>query len=352
MERGLAIASGEGYSIDSQPTALWPVGYPAFLGVIFWLLGSKILWVQLTQIGLSVVSIWCVYLLSKRWFDSEKGARFAMLIVALYPNNIAYCPLLLSETLFTSLLLLALVSHRLKGAFFAICCFVKAQVLFIPFFFLRNKKKLLKRRMLGVLKIYVVITLAIAPWAYRNTQIWGQLIPFSNNGGINLLIGNNPHATGTYHFEGEVEALLPAGLDEAQRDQAAMQLAKDYLLAQPLEAIGRIPLKWKYLFERGSEGVYWTRMGVKTPDASHWIWANRLAQAAYLGVFGLFFLHLLLSISPTYRKLFIYPFLPFAVCAYFLVIYSIFFGYSRFHFPMVPFVAMVVGNVVERWIRR
>ncbi len=64
-----------------------------------------------------------------------------MLIMALYPNHIAYCPLLLSETLFTSLLLLALVSHRLKGAFFAMCCFVKAQVLFIPFFFLMNKKK-------------------------------------------------------------------------------------------------------------------------------------------------------------------------------------------------------------------
>ena len=355
-ERGLSLALGEGYSLAGQPTALFPVGYPAFIGGIFKVLGNNILWVQLAQVALSGGMIWCVYVLSKRWFASEKGARIAMLIIALYPNYIAYCPLLLSEILFTSLLLFSLTIRRLQSILFALCCLVKPLVLFVPFLFFVSKKKKFKRRVREVGGIYLVVLLMIIPWAYRNYQLWGTLIPFSNNGGINLLIGNNPHATGTYHFEGPVEALLPNGLDEASRDRAAAQLARTYLTDHPLEAIARLPLKWKFLFERGSEGVYWTRMGGKSPQAPHWLWANRLAQAGYLALFGLFALHLLLSLYPSYRKRITYPFLPLALCLYFLLIYSVFFGYSRFHFPMVPFVAMVVGGVVQRvhwrdWIR-
>ena len=37
LQRGLSIARGEGYAEGGYPTAYWPVGYPGFLGVLFYL---------------------------------------------------------------------------------------------------------------------------------------------------------------------------------------------------------------------------------------------------------------------------------------------------------------------------
>ena len=40
LTRGLGIADGKGYVASGQPTAYWPVGYPGFLGVVFYLFGK------------------------------------------------------------------------------------------------------------------------------------------------------------------------------------------------------------------------------------------------------------------------------------------------------------------------
>ena len=34
FERAIEISRGNGYSIDGKPTAFWPVGYPAFVGIV------------------------------------------------------------------------------------------------------------------------------------------------------------------------------------------------------------------------------------------------------------------------------------------------------------------------------
>ncbi len=42
--------------------------------------------------------------------------------------------------------------------------------------------------------------LAILPWTIRNYSVFGHVVPISTNGPINLYIGNNPEATGVYHW--------------------------------------------------------------------------------------------------------------------------------------------------------
>lgn len=41
FSRGLGIANGDGYSEGGYPTAYWPVGYPGFLGILFFFFWSK-----------------------------------------------------------------------------------------------------------------------------------------------------------------------------------------------------------------------------------------------------------------------------------------------------------------------
>jgi hypothetical protein len=43
LGRASGIAAGEGYTEGGYPTAYWPVGYPGFLGVLFYLFGENAL---------------------------------------------------------------------------------------------------------------------------------------------------------------------------------------------------------------------------------------------------------------------------------------------------------------------
>jgi hypothetical protein len=42
-ERGIDLSAGKGYSVDGIPTAYWPVGYPAFLGLLLRVFGTSLL---------------------------------------------------------------------------------------------------------------------------------------------------------------------------------------------------------------------------------------------------------------------------------------------------------------------
>jgi 4-amino-4-deoxy-L-arabinose transferase-like glycosyltransferase len=57
-----------------------------------------------------------------------------------------------------------------------------------------------KLRREGVVSLLVVAGLAVvlAPWTVNNYRCFGELIVTTTNGGINLYIGNNPWATGSY----------------------------------------------------------------------------------------------------------------------------------------------------------
>ena len=55
--------------------------------------------------------------------------------------------------------------------------------------------------------VYLALGLTLIPWLIRNYQLFDAFI-ISNNGGYNLLVGNNPRATGAYIFNKEIVAML------------------------------------------------------------------------------------------------------------------------------------------------
>ncbi len=349
------LAKTGSYQKNDAPTAFFPIGYPAFLAAFYFLFGSEPMVGQFANLLLSILILFFSYQLAQKWF-SERIALGSLFLLAIYPNYIAYCSLLLNELLFTAMLLGGFWAYEKlherwkawsSGLFWLIACHVKPWLILLPaalrFFHSR------KYSWGNVGKIYVIILLFTSLWAWRNAQVMGDAAPFSTNGGINLLIGNNPYASGTYTFEGEVAAMLDSTLSETERNKEANALALSYLSRHPGKSLKRIPQKLYYLFHHGNEGFYWLKMGHTNMPAGLWRAASLSAQLLYFVILGLCAMgiiwHFLQKNPPAYslRSALIF-------CGLSLLVYSIFFGYSRYHFPMIPFVCMFALTFLKAFI--
>src|SRR5437899_2735449 len=91
--KGIDISHGLGYQEHGAPTAFWPVGYPAFLGAIFALFGRSLLIAKIANALLYTGVLALSYWLAGRLFRSTLTAKLALLILAFYPNHIAYTSL-------------------------------------------------------------------------------------------------------------------------------------------------------------------------------------------------------------------------------------------------------------------
>src|SRR5438270_12952247 len=106
--RAVALAAGHGYSQDGIPTAFWPPGWPGALGALFWTFGPSP-WVgQIANLAFAVIVFWLTLRLGSIIFRDGMVGRVAVLILACYPNQIGYVPVLGTEVFYTALLLLAI----------------------------------------------------------------------------------------------------------------------------------------------------------------------------------------------------------------------------------------------------
>ena len=261
-EAAIGIAEKGSYELEGKATAFFPIGYPAFLAGLYAVFGQNIIIAQLANVVLSFFILYLTYRLAQAWF-SERIALISLAILSFYPNYIAYCSLLLSEMLFTASMLAGLyfwesLSQKGKsfwiGLFWGIASHVKPWLILFPALLkLSFWKKFSWKKLIH---IYLVIFLLAFAWAYRNAQVMGDWVPFSTNGGINLLIGNHPEATGTYAYEGLVDSMLSPDAQEVVRDAEARKLAFSYIYRQPWTSLKRVGTKWYYLFRHPETMVF------------------------------------------------------------------------------------------------
>ena len=108
---GLAwrLASGEGYVNDEgRSTAFRPVGYPAFLSVIYFFFGHSWLAGYITNAILSTLTVILTFRLAREFLPS-RVSLIASSVVALLPSHIAYTTYMSTESLYAVLVLLALI---------------------------------------------------------------------------------------------------------------------------------------------------------------------------------------------------------------------------------------------------
>lgn len=376
FERAAQLANGQGYlSPQGQPTAFWPPGFSLALAGVFKLLGTSVLAVGLFNLACAAMSAGLVLALGRKIGGSELAARLALLLLALYPNNAAYVPLALTEVFYTTLLLaicwllvcgrgwLALVG---AGLLLGAATLVKAQTLVVvplilgiavlraPQFWPAVRGAIGKGVLLGLLAAQT-----IAPWTVRNSQVLGETVFVSTNGGVTLLTGNNTNANGTYVESDPVYQALFArrlGMSESAYDAEAKRLGMEWIKANPGQFAMLMPLKFARLWGPDGEAQWNYEMGVKGYSrlAALFNAVRVLNQLWYYALLALFALAAWKQVRRRWGRgdLFDWWLLPYGIAAYPSAIAVVFSGQSRFHYPAMPFVAISAGWLLADWLAR
>ncbi len=370
FSRGLGIANGEGYSEGGYPTAYWPVGYPGFLGILFFFFGQDQLAGQLANLLMAAATFFLQLGLTRRIFRSETTARLAVLLLAIYPNNIGYTAFLLTEVYFTFLLLLGtylyIARYRWGGIFacgivFGLATLTKPQVIFLPALlilfrlFAGEGWRNLREHAVKGLVIYLIMAAVLTPWAVRNTEVFGEVVLVSTNGGATLLTGNNPSADGGYVEHDSLVAQRNFSVpDQVESDRRATKLAMGWIKENPARFVELIPLKIWSLWSKDGEAEWGYEAGYSHYQQYRSIfrsirWANQI-------FYGLLLIGALIAFIPIVRNRHsvAWPWVLFGYCImlYLTAISVVFSGQPRFHFPAMPWVIMYAAWSVGMLCKR
>lgn len=388
------VAAGRGFFQTNNPffpgqtLYAWQAPlYPLALAALYQFAGVNLFVAKVFGIVVSTATVFVVYDFARRVFrtplldelaDEMLAHRIAMtaaFLVAIYPGFLTLAHLLLSEGLFIFLVMLAfdLVARALEeekgrgwawlwmaagGAAWGLATLTRGLTLyFLPLFVLwlvwvvwRTDGSLAAfgSALVTGLVFAVVAVAVIAPWSARNYFQFQQVVLLETKGGVNLWLGNSPYTPNEFVRNvwkvGVREPMLNVlPQDELQRDRAAYGLALDYLRAEPLAAVARVPAKFAdfWGFERSMVDV-----AESTREGGGWnslpkLAADILAIVVYVfvmvcGIFG--FIH-----APERwraRDGLAWKVLLGGFVLYFLALHLLIFGDGRFHLPLIPLFAM------------
>lgn len=362
-ERGLEFAIGHGYALGGNPTAYWPVGYPAFLGGLFTLFGDSIPIAMAANVLFGLAIVESTRRLALQFFDDRRLAATAAMIVSLHPNAIAYTSLLMGETLSTALLLWSLVLlldrdgklWRMGAAavLLGAAILVRPQLAPIPLvvavairFIDRRSDR--NHQLVRTAVTYVGALFVLLPWTIRNQQLYGAWPIVSNNDGINFHIGNNDRANGTYYLDFVVEAAYWEAPDEHQRNRTARAVAAKWIVAHPWRFLALLPKKVWYLWRADTDGFTWNRRwfdkNATTPVTRAFDvmkWGSQLWWVALIAIAGL---------AVWRRRVWgdHWSWAGLAIVVWVTLMGMIYFGDGRFHYVAVPFIAIYAARGLGR----
>jgi 4-amino-4-deoxy-L-arabinose transferase-like glycosyltransferase len=227
------LADGRGFAFVDQGLWVRAPLYIVVLGGIFRLFGPEMLPVWVMQTGLGLATIALVYLLARLCYERRAVARLAAVLCAVYLPFAAYAGLLLSETLFTVLLLVAFVGltwHARRGGWVSLAAAGAAlgagaltRGSALPFLAavlvwalaLTGWRDWRGAAWRTVLVVGVALAV-IAPWSARNLVVYKAIIPVETTGGYNFWLG----AMGGRNA-GQIEATLREIPNQGERQSTA-----------------------------------------------------------------------------------------------------------------------------------
>ncbi len=352
------LAAGKGYTSGGFPVAYWPVGYSAFVAAFYVVFGHYYLPVIIFQTVLGAATAVLLLFLAREFLPAA-AANAAGLIVAFWPNHIAYASRLFPAALLTfAVVAVALVVVKINGYRGAILAGVLTGVaalaapvaLVLPGAALAGdlfRRVGFKKALARAAVVAAVAVLAVAPWAVRNWRVYDAFVPISTNGGVNLWIGNNPKATGAYNYPTSRTNPLFMTEGELERDRLGRELAWYFIRNERAQFLTLTVPKFVYTY--GSDVSAFQLEGIARgvePAVSARRFAARLAQSCY----ALIWVGFVLGLVKLKGRVFAAASDGGAPLAALLVwpvaltlVYIIFFGAGRFHLPMVPFMAVLAG---------
>ena len=239
---GNEIAAGRGYVsyVTHQPTAYYPIGYPALLAVLFFavehahLPGDLMLWAGLMHVVFATATVALVFFIGRRVFNPTVGLIAAGLL-AVFPNAIYQVTTLQLETTFiflsTSALAIIVLHDWSSGLpsrnrLLTFGFVLGLSVLIRPFsvwfvvgvFFAALAVKAGWRRALALTLVPVLVVVGMSiPWMIRNQIRMHAFIVTSTNTGDTLCLDRNLTAYGGFRFA-DHDGCVDPGLPEVPRN--------------------------------------------------------------------------------------------------------------------------------------
>jgi len=357
------LATTGAYSDEGHPTAYRPVGYPAFAAGIYRVAGHDPMAIRLAQAGVDACSVLLLYLLAA---PRRRVGLWAAGIWALYPSAVTYTRLLMPETVFTAVLLGAAVLARRGGLWsdagadarawgpalglgMLLGCLALLKPAAILLAAALPLAAILMRERLPAARVGLIALgwlLVAGPWMVRNQVVLGAPT-LATNTGANLLIGNNPNATGGYTADVPEGMVSRAGA-EGPASSAAIGAAARYIREHPARFVLMGVAKVARVFGTEGEmivvsfhenpGNRTTRLREKYRALPAWL--HLLVSGPYALLMLLGSLGFLIYPRDEVRATFL------AVLGCWLATHFVFFGGSRFHFPLMPFFALFTAGVL------
>jgi 4-amino-4-deoxy-L-arabinose transferase-like glycosyltransferase len=367
-----ALVTGYGYadpfSGHTGPTAWVPPLYPLLIAAIFKLAGiytalSGWIILAINSVFSAATSIY-VYEIAARCYN-RKVALWSAWIWALYPAAMQYAVRAVWETTLTTFLFTAVLALSLRmrsigdppdtksrpsttrwilfGLLWSLIALSNSTLLlFLPVCGIwllldPNKDPRAKPAIAQVILSAVVFLACIAPWSIRNYRAFNAIIPFRDNFGPELYVGNGP---GAYGFR--YGALIGQPSQDAQHQLYAQmgelaythwrgELAKDWIRAHP-GRFAALSLKRFYFF--------WA--SVPHPTTPH-PFGDYLRQLDYCfaSITGLLGLALSLKRRTFAAALFAWAFALLPLTYYFVTVEA------RFRHPLEPLIVILSVHLFQ-----
>ncbi len=352
------LASGGTYGFDGSSYVYWPVGYPFYLSLQYRLFGESAAAVNSVSIGLSLMATVLSMMLAKQWVGDDRVTVLTGLALAFYPAYIQFVTIRSSELLFTVLLLAGVVCWgtgrpltiwraAMTGLWMGLASYVRPLALGVVVLLALSHwtiRQGLSRTVIAATVAIAVMVIAVAPWTYRNYQVYGRFIPISTNGGMCLFFGNNPLSPDDYQeikkppFEG----------NDAERERYCTAEAMKFIRSDPVAFVQRTLRKAVRLWERETIGVVWNETGIVQRWGEPAVFICKLVSQVLFAAFGLGCLVGCLKLirCGATRTLLAFPGLWITVA--FTALYSITYSQDRYHFPLIALLAPLFGCAILR----
>ena len=372
QEGAISMVLGKGFRIyGGYLTAYEPIGYPAFLALLYKIFGINIMIGKLANLFMATGTLILVYLIAKKAFDNKKTANFAMLLVAILPLNISYTSVLSTEIIFTVIFLLIFYmmllpdkkvsTYVILGIILGILSLIKPYMMVFQFVILAIEvldTRKLKKPLVNLLIITTFMVLTIAPWTIRNYIVFNKVIPISTNGGYNLYVNNNDYAIGGWRDPFKIPNSPLAKYkhskddfwDEVKVDEEGKKLAYAWIKSNPSKFINVGFKKLNRMFVMPDKGVWAIyRLADNISFRYEYILkcVNKIihyATALFVMVYFAILLKKLIK-RQMIRTIHIIIMLNFA---FYFAITFVFEGQSRYLFPLWPVFMIIITYVL--WV--
>jgi len=346
------LLTGQGYSFSSdayhtavagQPTSFQEPIYPLFLSVLYTVFGlENHLAARLCQAVVGSLIPVMIFLLGEKVAVGKGIGLLAGLFLVAHPSLVYFSGLLMTETLFTfllvaSLYMLAWATEVMPGyrdvtfgMLIGLTALTRTVLIgFLPIIFLwlwlrSSFREALQR----VLLTSVGCVALILPWTIRNILVHRAFIPLTTKGGYNIYIYSYPVRDYAFNDRWDVIAFPEMdGLSEVERARLLASQGRDYIRQNPLLFIG-------FAFRKLLD--FWNPV---PKSGSRLLIAANVVSFGGAAVFTLIGLVLLLII-PEMREPFVI--LLYALVGYYMLECMIFTGGMKARLPTEP-IMMLLG---------